>query len=145
MQLQASVIPFLKTFKFPLSESVFADWNTLDVPEENLEVAKVVITAMSEVTGTSIEEIVENLNNSYFNVGGSSLNSIETIVKLRERNCFISIADFLGSATIREIIEKAAVPQTGEEEEEGLSVSDKASEKYSVQYLADSDKSDVCQ
>ncbi len=76
------------------------DWSTLDLTDVKIEVAKIVVATMSEITGSSIDTIVENLNNSFYNVGGSSLNSIQVIVKLRQQNCYITIPDFVNSPTI---------------------------------------------
>lgn len=117
------------------------DWDSLDIDGSKKEIAKVVITTMSEITGTDAETLVENLDNSFFNVGGSSLNSIQVIVKLRERKCYIKIPEFVGAKTIREIIDNTLA----EGADPKLTVSEKGEQLYTVGYLNESDKEDVCQ
>jgi acyl carrier protein len=135
---------------FFLGTSFDADWNTLEIPDNKIEVAKIIITTMSEITGASVEDITENLNNSFFNVGGSSLNSIQVIVKLRELKVFISIPGFVGAKTIRDIVDIANLIKDADEEEEGeeengLSVYKEAENIYDFNYLTDADKDDTCQ
>lgn len=121
------------------------DWTSLDLQESKIPVAKLLVKTISEVTGASIVDLSENLNNSFFNMGGSSLNSIVVIMKLREQKCLISIPDFVSANTIRDIIENAYIMSDEEEEQDpGLSVYDKAELLYQISHLTDEDKDEVC-
>jgi len=84
----------------------FDDWNSLEIPEEKLSVAKTLFKIISITTGTSIQTIVENLDDSFFNIGGSSLNAVVVILKLRQHGYYISIPDFASAQTIRNVLRK---------------------------------------
>lgn len=97
---------------------------------------------MAEITGTAVETIAENLNNSYYNVGGSSLNSIQVIVKLRERKCYVTIPDFLNSRTIRDIVDSAYLITEDDDdadEDMALTVFEQGKKTYTISYLTDDD------
>jgi len=59
-------------------------WDLYGVPHHKVAAAQALTSVISEVTGTATQDICENLENSFYNVGGSSLNSVVVIVKLRE-------------------------------------------------------------
>jgi acyl carrier protein len=122
----------------------FVDWVNLEVPDEKIETAKAVIATIAQVTGTSMEVVAENLENSFYNIGGSSLNSVVVIVKLREMKYHISIQDFISAKAIKHIIWHTHLVEDPEEEDEFF-VTEEADKKYVVNMLTDADKEDTTQ
>lgn len=87
-----------------LQREEFDDWTSLDLPPDRTEQVKVLLKVMSEVTLTSVETLAENFDNSFFNVGGTSLNAVAVVLKLRQHNLTISIAEFASAKTIRHVL-----------------------------------------
>jgi len=61
----------------------FQDWQSLNIPAKQYTGAIALIQTISQVTGTSEHGIVKHLNESFYSLGGTSLNSILVILKLR--------------------------------------------------------------
>ncbi|ODM89984.1 Mycosubtilin synthase subunit C [Orchesella cincta] len=115
----------------------FDDWSSLAISEEELPIAKSLFNIISAVTLTSFHTIAENLDDSFFNIGGSSLNAVVVIVKLRDIGYFISIPDFTSAQTIREILSRISPKEIepGTENQEN--------KEYSVSPLTEKDKNDA--
>jgi hypothetical protein len=71
-------------------------------PENKREVAKELFEVIALITGNSEFSIDSN----FYEIGGNSLNSVYVVMQLREKNCFISISDFIGAANLGDILEK---------------------------------------
>lgn len=121
----------------------FDNWESLALPPEKLDLAKVLLQTISQVTGTSLQTIAENFDDSFFNVGGTSLNTVVVIVKLREQNYYISIPEFTSSRSIREILMCiSAIDQVENIDDSSLTTN---SREYIVSRLTDKDKEDAIQ
>ncbi|ODM90538.1 Mycosubtilin synthase subunit C [Orchesella cincta] len=115
----------------------FDDWSSLAILEEKLPIAKNLFKIISSVTGSSVQTIVENLDDSFFNIGGTSLNTVVVIVKLREIGYYISIPDFTSAQTMREILMRIS-PVESEPSKQN-----KRKQEYSVTLLTEKDKEEV--
>jgi hypothetical protein len=74
------------------------------VEEKNMDKAKILFETVGNSIGRSIRsKLVATAN--FYELGGNSLNSIYTIAELRKLGYFISITDFIGAATLGEIID----------------------------------------
>lgn len=121
----------------------FDNWESLALPPEKLDLAKVLLQTISQVTGTSLQTIAENFDDSFFNVGGTSLNTVVVIVKLREQNYYISIPEFTSARSIREILMCiSAIDQVENIDDSSLTTN---SREYIVSRLTDKDKEDAIQ
>lgn len=121
----------------------FDNWESLALPPKKLDLAKVLLQTISQVTGTSLQTIAENFDDSFFNVGGTSLNTVVVIVKLREQNYYISIPEFTSSRSIREILMYiSAFDQVENIDDSSLTTN---SREYIVSRLTDKDKEDAIQ
>ncbi|CAL8104517.1 unnamed protein product [Orchesella dallaii] len=121
----------------------FDDWNSLKIPQEKLSIAKNLVEIISAVTGTSIQTIVENLDDSFYNIGGTSLNTVVVIVKLREMGHFISILDFTSAQTIMDILMRIISPEENELALQNHLERNKKYEEYSVSILTEDDREEV--
>jgi len=79
----------------------FEDWPSLDIPTEKVTIAESLCKIICAATGTPIRIIVENLDGSFFNLGGSSLNAALVIVNIRECGHYISIPDLTSAQSVR--------------------------------------------
>jgi len=61
----------------------FQDWQSLSIPPEQYTGAIALIQTIAQVTGTSEHDIMKHLSESFYSLGGTSLNSILVILKLR--------------------------------------------------------------
>jgi len=61
----------------------------LNLPPELVEKARALIQAIAEVTHIPQAEIIDNFDDSFFNLGGTSLNSVVVVTKLRMKNLHI--------------------------------------------------------
>ncbi|CAL8104235.1 unnamed protein product [Orchesella dallaii] len=119
----------------------FDDWNSLKIPEDKLPIAKCLFKVISDVTGTAIQTIVENADDSFFNIGGTSLNTVVVIVKLREMGYYISIPDFTSAQTVRDILMRISPVENNEHNSQNEG--NKRNEEYSVELLTENDKEEV--
>ena len=67
----------------------FQDWEKLDIPKDRLMAFKKLVQTIAKVTGTSIHDIVKDLDDSFYNLGGTSLNSLTVISELRKLKYYI--------------------------------------------------------
>ncbi len=129
----------LKMFQAEITNrEEFYNWESLSLPPEKLDLAKVLLQTISQVTGTSLQTIAENFDDSFFNVGGTSLNTVVVIVKLRERNYYISIPEFTSARSIREIL----MCISAVEDNSSLTTN---SQEFIVSLLTDQDKEEAIQ
>lgn len=141
-----------------LNQEEFTDFQSLDLPPERLDAAKVLLKIMSEVTGTSMETLAENFDNSFYNVGGTSLNSVVVVIKLRQHNLFISVGEFANSKDIRHVLlalsemQQMDMDETENDEEspeDSITKIDSHgahfSNKYTISELTDEDREQVIQ
>ncbi|CAL8104334.1 unnamed protein product [Orchesella dallaii] len=138
----------LKMFEKQLNhKEEFEDWNTLDIPETKVHETKVLFRVMAEVTGTSVETLAENIDNSFFNVGGTSLNAVTVVVKLRAHHLFISLRDFVHAKNIRHILLAVSMMEEQVESEESLESASRAdshvTNRFSINALQETDKEEV--
>jgi hypothetical protein len=84
------------------------------VPENKKEVAKELFEVIALITGNSEFSVDSN----FYEIGGNSLNSVYVIMQLREKDCFISISDFIGASNLGEILQK--IRNSGQENEREL-------------------------
>jgi len=135
----------LKMFAAELqNREEFDDWNSLGIPGEKLSIAKTLFKVISTVTGTSIQTIAESLDDSFFNIGGSSLNAVVVIVKLREKGYYISIPDFTSAQTIRNVLMKLEESQ-GVGQKGNLVENNEKNQEYSITLLSEQDREEVVQ
>ncbi|ODN00557.1 Integrin beta-PS [Orchesella cincta] len=138
----------LKMFEKQLNHrEEFEDWNTLDIPETKIHETKILFRVIAEVTGTSTETLAENIDNSFFNVGGTSLNAVTVVVKLRAHHLFISLRDFVHAKTIRHLLIALSMMEDQVESEESLESASRAdshlTNRFSINALEDSDKEET--
>jgi hypothetical protein len=92
----------LKNYNDSLNSKPKLESDFSGVPESKREQAKELFEVIASVTG----KFELSIDSNFYEVGGDSLNSIHTIMKLRERGYFISISNFISAANLGEIIEK---------------------------------------
>jgi hypothetical protein len=92
----------LKSYENSLDLKPIFQFDCSGVPKNKREVAKELFKVIASITG----KFELSVNSNFYEIGGNSLNSVCVVVQLREKNCFISISDFIGAANLGEIIEK---------------------------------------
>lgn len=107
-----------------------------DIPDHLVDKAKVLFPIVAEVIGDG--KRVE-LNSNFYELGGNSLNSVYTVVKLHECGYSLSIGDFIHAKTMKEILEKLKLGT----DFGGLAEEEDDHEKYQLEMLNDSHKDDV--
>lgn len=75
------------------------------VPHDKLTAAKDLFQTIQNVLGTSVKGKI-NLKNSFYELGGNSLNSIYTVTELRKKGYFITITDFIKANDLEEVLFK---------------------------------------
>lgn len=78
------------------------------------------------------------MNSNFYEIGGNSLNSIYTILKLREQGYHIGITDFLTAKTLGDIVSKMTIGDGTIDEEYSVN-----RENYILEMLDDSHKNEV--
>jgi hypothetical protein len=92
----------LKNYKNSFDSRPKFQFDYSGVPENKKKVAKELFEVIASVTG----KFELSFNSNFYEIGGNSLNSIHTIMKLKEKGFFISISNFIGAENLGEIIEK---------------------------------------
>lgn len=73
------------------------------VQTDEMEAAKALFETVGEVLGRAVRGPL-SVRVGFYQLGGNSLNSIYTITRLRDKGYFIEISDFLGAATLGEVL-----------------------------------------
>ena len=104
------------------------------------------VETIAKITGTPILDIVTRLHESFFSMGGTSLNSIQVIGELRKAKYIISVTDFVNAKTIYELhkcLVHAGDLGSDEEIQKKLQVGSDAAKNFKPDKLAPSMKNEV--
>ena len=71
----------------------------------SMETTSILVTVISEVTGTPCQDIVDNLHSSFYILGGNSLNSVAVVVRLWQFGLHIEIGDFISAGSLQSIVD----------------------------------------
>lgn len=96
--------------------------------------AQVLFPLLSSVIGQ--HEKCINVKSNFFDLGGSSLNSVYTVSKLSEKGFYIGITDFITAETIMDILVKI-------ESRRGLKTEDMNPQEFKSEMLKESHKSEI--
>lgn len=78
-----------------------------DFEKEDQELAQQVLQIIGEIIEPSMEhETTITADSNFFEIGGNSLNLIQTVAQLSERNLQVSTAGFMRSSDMRDLIHK---------------------------------------
>lgn len=72
--------------------------------KEHHSTVKVVLSIISETLQLSVPRLVENIQNSFFSLGGNSLNCVTTVLNLKRAGINVDIGSFLRCKSILEVI-----------------------------------------
>jgi len=70
--------------------TAFLDWAMLGYPPQKLDVAATLMKGMYKFALIPIEVSIANMNRSYFELGGTSLNAVALLVYLNKRGYSVS-------------------------------------------------------
>lgn len=76
-----------------------------NIPKEKLNTARQVFAIIGQSLGTELRSKVTAKSN-FFELGGNSLNSVFTVVKLRDNGFQIGLTDFLQARTVADILNR---------------------------------------
>lgn len=76
-----------------------------NVPMELLPKAKILYPTIASITGLNRSNGIR-LDSNFYELGGNSLNSVYTVLKLREQGFHVSITEFITASTIKDILLK---------------------------------------
>lgn len=80
------------------------DFNFDGIPPHQMSVAKMLFETIGHVIGRSTRTTLSRFSN-FYELGGNSLNSIITVVQLREKGISIGITEFLTCRNLGEILD----------------------------------------
>lgn len=80
------------------------DYDFNGIPKSERQKAGVLFETITEVVGRKMAANL-SIESNFFKLGGNSLNTVYTILRLRDRGYAIEIADFIAAADLKEIIE----------------------------------------
>ncbi|KAJ8666539.1 hypothetical protein QAD02_008201, partial [Eretmocerus hayati] len=94
------------------------------IPPAQLGRAKVLFSTIASITGLGSGDII-NQESNFYNLGGNSLNSIETVLRLREDGNYIGITDFITAKNMKDILERmrcggSSTVEKDKNDEEGI-------------------------
>ncbi|XP_057319539.1 beta-alanyl-bioamine nonribosomal peptide synthetase ebony [Microplitis mediator] len=90
------------------------DCDYTEVPDEQLDKARVLFPTVASVIGRSGRYTV-NINANFYDLGGNSLNSIFTVTQLKKQGYHIAISDFLTAKSMRDILDKIVMDSNHQE------------------------------
>ncbi|XP_058810434.1 beta-alanyl-bioamine nonribosomal peptide synthetase ebony [Phymastichus coffea] len=112
-------------------------YNYANIPIEELNKAKALFDTIGSVVGHNSCNII-NIDANFYEIGGNSLNSIYTILKLREQGFHIGITDFITAKTMRDIVSKMTIADMNPNEDDLMNT-----EKYILEMLKECHKTQV--
>ncbi len=80
-------------------------YDLTDIPDDRLKTAKDVFQIISNVIGPS-NRCTISLKSNFYALGGNSLNSILTVIQLRDKGHFIGITDFITAKCLAVVLDK---------------------------------------
>ncbi|XP_014209284.1 uncharacterized protein LOC106639955 [Copidosoma floridanum] len=107
------------------------------VPKEHLKTAEKIFSTIASVINIDKKNSV-NINSNFYELGGNSLNSVYTVLKLREKGLNISISDFISATSIKDILFKLSTKSLV-----AVIDDDEDSKNYVPEMLNDNHKEDV--
>ncbi|KAK7603033.1 hypothetical protein V9T40_003032 [Parthenolecanium corni] len=81
------------------------EFDYTDIENSKLKPAKCLFETIISVLGNTIQQPL-SVNLNFYEIGGNSLNCIQTITRLRERGYFIGIADFISAPNLGGILSR---------------------------------------
>ncbi|XP_003425501.1 dimodular nonribosomal peptide synthase isoform X1 [Nasonia vitripennis] len=112
------------------------DFNYNNVPITHMMKAKILFSTIASTIGISDKRKI-SVDSNFYELGGNSLNSVYTVLKLREKGFHIGITDFITSKSIKDILFKLEVDSSSETNE------DVNPQQYVLEMLNDSHKKEV--
>jgi hypothetical protein len=89
------------------------DYDYTDVPTEELTKTNILFTTINSVLDLKNKTCL-NIYSNFYELGGNSLNSVYTVLKLREKGLHIGITDFITATSLKDILEKIKVGNSDE-------------------------------
>lgn len=75
------------------------------IPSDRLKVAEKVFEIVGNIIGSSTRATISARNN-FYELGGDSLNSVLTVIQLRDEGYFIGVTDFITANCLGDVIDK---------------------------------------
>lgn len=115
--------------------AIALDYDYSGIPASKMKAAEVLFQTIGSVIGRSTRNTVSILSN-YYELGGNSLNSIYTIIKLKEQGYEIGITDFILAENLGEILDKIT-------NEQQLIMNQKNTDSYTLEPLENKHKNEA--
>ncbi|XP_011501560.1 PREDICTED: N-(5-amino-5-carboxypentanoyl)-L-cysteinyl-D-valine synthase [Ceratosolen solmsi marchali] len=95
------------------SESKICHYDYTDVSKEDLTKATILFKIIDSVLNLKNKNYL-NIHSNFYELGGNSLNSVYTVLKLREKGLHIGITDFITATSMKSILDKIKVGNSTE-------------------------------
>ena len=122
--------------QFP-GESKEGTFNYNDVPKELLAKANALYPTIASAIGLAdISRL--SMSSNFYEIGGNSLNSVYTVLKLRDHGYQIGITEFITAKSIEEVLLKMDKAEDVDEDKDAIDP-----EENKLEMLNDSHKNDI--